>query len=38
MTLHVWTFALVVFHETEVPHGDFGSMGNSPRHWRDHGS
>ena len=36
MTLHLWTFALVVFHETEVPHGDFGSMGNSPRHWRDH--
>ena len=36
LILHTWTFAMVVFHETEVPHGDFGSMGNNPRHWRDH--
>jgi hypothetical protein len=36
MTLHLWTFALVVFHTVEVPHGDFGSMDNNPRHWRNH--
>lgn len=36
MTLHVWTFALVVFHTVEIPHGDFGSMDNNPRHWRSH--
>jgi chromosome segregation ATPase len=36
MTLHLWTFALVAFHTTEVPHGDFGSMDNNPRHWRAH--
>lgn len=33
-TLHLWTFALVVFHTTEVEHGDFGSMDSNPRHWR----
>jgi hypothetical protein len=37
MTLHIWTFALVAFHTVvEVPHGDFGSMDNNPRHWRNH--
>eukprot|EP00980_Cylindrotheca_fusiformis_P001506 scaffold346_cov116-Cylindrotheca_fusiformis.AAC.20 len=36
MTLHLWTFALVVFHTVEVPHGDFGSMDSNPRHWRNH--
>jgi hypothetical protein len=36
VTLHLWTFALVAFHTTEVPHGDFGSMDNNPRHWREH--
>lgn len=36
MTLHLWTFALVVFHTTEVEHGDFGSMDSNPRHWREH--
>jgi hypothetical protein len=36
VTLHVWSFALVIFHETEVPHGDFGSMGGNPRQWRAH--
>eukprot|EP00934_Nitzschia_sp_Nitz4_P007798 Nitzschia sp. Nitz4//scaffold9_size221794//219273//221945//NITZ4_001390-RA/size221794-processed-gene-0.356-mRNA-1//-1//CDS//3329561133//7788//frame0 len=35
MTLHLWSFALVVFHTTEQPHGDFGSMDNNPRHWRE---
>jgi hypothetical protein len=38
MTLHLWTFALIIFHTTEEPHGDFGSMDSNPRHWRDHGS
>jgi len=36
LTLHVWSFALVVFHTTEVEHGDFGSMDSNPRHWREH--
>ena len=36
LTLHLWSFALVVFHTTEQPHGDFGSMGNNPRNWRPH--
>lgn len=36
MTLHLWSFALVVFHNTEVVHGDFGSMDSNPRHWREH--
>ena len=36
MVLHLWSFALVVFHTTEVEHGDFGSMDSSPRHWREH--
>ena len=36
MTLHLWSFALVVFHTSEVPHADFGSMDNNPRHWRSH--
>ena len=35
MTLHLWTFALVVFHTTEVEHGDFGSMDSNPRHWAE---
>lgn len=34
--LHLWSFALVVFHTTEVPHGDFGSMDSNPTHWREH--
>eukprot|EP00751_Fragilariopsis_kerguelensis_P024385 CAMPEP_0170874790 /NCGR_PEP_ID=MMETSP0734-20130129/28446_1 /TAXON_ID=186038 /ORGANISM="Fragilariopsis kerguelensis, Strain L26-C5" /LENGTH=989 /DNA_ID=CAMNT_0011255983 /DNA_START=1100 /DNA_END=4069 /DNA_ORIENTATION=- len=34
--LHLWSFALVVFHTTEVEHGDFGSMDSNPRHWREH--
>jgi hypothetical protein len=34
--LHLWAFALVVFHTTEVPHGDFGSMDSNPQHWRTH--
>jgi hypothetical protein len=34
LTLHLWSFALVAFHTTEQPHGDFGSMDNNPRHWR----
>jgi len=36
VTLHLWSFALVVFHTTEVPHGDFGSMDSNPQHWRAH--
>ena len=32
--LHLWSFALVVFHTTEQPHADFGSMDSNPRHWR----
>lgn len=36
MVLHLWSFALVVFHTTEVEHGDFGSMDSNPRHWREH--
>ena len=36
LTLHLWSFALVVFHTTEQPHADFGSMGNNPRNWRPH--
>ena len=36
MTLHLWTFALVVFHTTETPHGDFGSMNGNPRPWARH--
>ncbi len=36
MILHFWSFALVVFHTTEVEHGDFGSMDSNPRHWREH--
>lgn len=36
MILHLWSFALVVFHTTEVEHGDFGSMDSNPRHWREH--
>jgi predicted nucleic acid-binding Zn-ribbon protein len=36
MILHLYAFALVVFHTTEVPHGDFGSMDSNPRHWREH--
>jgi len=34
--LHLWSFALVAFHTTEVEHGDFGSMDSNPRHWREH--
>ncbi|KAG7361837.1 hypothetical protein IV203_036938 [Nitzschia inconspicua] len=34
-TLHLWSFALIVFHTTEVEHGDFGSMDSNPRHWRE---
>lgn len=36
ITLHLWSFALVVFHTTEQPHADFGSLDNNPRHWRQH--
>jgi len=36
MILHLWSFALVVFHTTEIEHGDFGSMDSNPRHWREH--
>lgn len=32
--LHLWSFALVVFHTTEQPHADFGSLDSDPRHWR----
>lgn len=32
--LHLWSFALVVFHTAEEPHADFGSLDNNPRHWR----
>ena len=32
--LHLWSFALVVFHTAEEPHADFGSMDTNPRHWR----
>lgn len=34
--LHLWSFALVAFHTTEVEHGDFGAMDSNPRHWREH--
>lgn len=34
ITLHLWSFALVVFHTAEEPHADFGSMDTNPRHWR----
>ena len=34
IVLHLWSFALVVFHTAEEPHADFGSMDTNPRHWR----
>jgi chromosome segregation ATPase len=34
LILHLWSFALVIFHTTEQPHADFGSLGNNPRNWR----
>ncbi|KAL3944334.1 MAG: hypothetical protein SGBAC_001581 [Bacillariaceae sp.] len=37
LTLHLWTFGLVIFHTVETPHGDFGTMDTNPRHWRNHG-
>mmetsp|Transcript_9078 Transcript_9078/g.21583 ORF Transcript_9078/g.21583 Transcript_9078/m.21583 type:complete len:821 (+) Transcript_9078:71-2533(+) len=37
VTLHLWTFGLVIFHTVETPHGDFGTMDANPRHWRNHG-
>jgi len=36
--LHLWTFALVIFHTVEEPHADFGSLDANPRHWRVTGS
>jgi hypothetical protein len=36
LTLHLWSFALVVFHTIEEPHADFGTVDNNPRHWRAH--
>ncbi|CAJ1951483.1 unnamed protein product [Cylindrotheca closterium] len=36
VTLHLWTFGLVIFHTVETPHGDFGTMDANPRHWRNH--
>ena len=32
--LHLWSFALVMFHMAEEPHADFGSLDTNPRHWR----
>jgi len=36
VTIHLWTFGLVIFHTVETPHGDFGTMDTNPRHWRNH--
>lgn len=36
VTLHVYFTVVVVFHTTEIEHGDFGSLDSNPRHWREH--
>jgi hypothetical protein len=36
VTIHAYCTAVVVFHTTEIEHGDFGSLDSNPRHWREH--